>query len=88
MLLKVGAALFTYGFAREMRAEYPKDKDLFGTRLIYSVGNGIEYVLPPITFMHMINLINRVDICLTNKDKNLYKTCYKEVLGQNWNAIL
>ena len=86
--LKVGGALFTYGFAREMRATYPKEKDVFGTRLIYSIGNGIEYILPPMTIMHMVSLINRADIYLNNKDKNLYKLSYEENNGQNWNVIL
>lgn len=87
-LLKVAGAVFTYGFAREMRAEYPKGHDVLGTRLVWSFCNGCQYMVPPFTMIRMAEAINRIDICLTNKDKTLYKPYYRELMGYNWNVIL
>ena len=86
--VKVVGSLFTYGFARGMRADYPKEHDVLGTRLVWSFCNGCMYILPPFTMIKMAETINRIDICLTNKDKRLYTPYYREVMGYNWNVIL
>jgi hypothetical protein len=86
--VKIAGSLFTYGFAREMRAEYPTDHDVLGTRMVWSFCNGCQYMVPPFTMIKMAEAINRIDICLTNKDKILYKQYYREVMGYNWNVIL
>lgn len=90
---KITIGMFSYGFMRSIRAEYPAPYDAFGSRFTVSLLNGVFYTFPPITLVKLIDTIDRCDVYLTKKDpekydkfNSIYSECFG--LGKNKNVIL
>lgn len=79
--------MFTYGFIRGMRSKYDEPNNLLGTRIVYSVGNGFIYA-SPFGLKKIIDTIDRLDVYITDKDKEKYKSIYEEGMGKNMNTLL
>ena len=79
--------MFTYGFTRQWNVNHEDPFKLLSFRLLLSMGNGFMYS-SPLGLFSLLNLTNRTEIYITNKNKDIYKDQYKELIGYNFNTIL
>lgn len=66
---------YTSGFAKLKRFNLRLP---FIQKLLNGLTNGFYYILPPFSFLHFINFMDRLLLNLTNKNKLLYIDSYRE----------
>ena len=84
VITRVCGTMFTYGFARGMRAEY--HDNFYSTRLVYSFMNGVHYgtcVVYP-----LMRLLDRAQIEYQRLPPEKHTRAYVETYGVNRNVIL
>ena len=79
-------SMFPYGIYRQWNCEHKPPFNLFGHRVLGSLGNGIVYV-SPFGICKLFDLVNRLDIEYNKRDKTQYISPYFELFGKNYNTI-
>ncbi len=80
--------MFSYGFLRNMRAEYAEPENVLGTRVGHSLLNGVVY-MSPCGVLYLRDFVNRADVYWTDKNPEKYEKIYRESSGyKNKNVFL
>ncbi len=79
--------MFLFGFYRQWNAKITYGNILTTSRIILSITNGALYVAPPIGFMRIVFLLNRIEIKYFNIYKNTYRFNYYELIGYNYDIL-
>ena len=92
-IFKYCGLTFSYGFYRNLLGDvdeiHKKDPPtLYSEKVVDSFFNGFFYMAPPVFAMKMYDLIGRIEIKLSGKNKLEYKSKYREFFGTyNYNTI-
>ena len=79
-----------YGFYRGATFDKPNDQDtdvLFSDRLSSGIITSIMYVNPFLHPVFFCKLMDRIEIKLTNKDPQKYKSAYCDYYNYNFKTI-
>ena len=79
--------MYGYGFQRQWNSGYQPPSDLIGYKIILSVANGFLYIIPPFSFLRLMNIVNRLQIKFQTKDPEFYPRCYDEIIFTNKNIL-
>jgi hypothetical protein len=77
---------FSYGFYRNITSENKPD-GLFIEKINTSFINGFIYANPLMSPIISLKMLERIEIKLTRKDPEKYKSSYSEFYNYNYNTI-
>ena len=76
------APMFTYGFFRTARSEYPVGFDLLTHRLVWSTVQGVLYA-SPVGVFKLLSTVDRVQIKWSDRPRELYPNSYTDGVTKN-----